>query len=336
MIRFVGIVLLAACAAAPLGAQQPRPAAPPGEVIGVGNFAHIVADMDASLVLYRDVLGLEVYANQPFSPNDAIMKLGGTPGAQSRYVALRVPGMAIGVELIEYKDIERKPQRPHFVDPGAANISMRVRDLDALFAKIVKVPGVNVLTAGGKPVTIETPNGALHIVFLLDPDGFVVELLEGTPAADSPAGPVIAGGSFEPTVANSEESVRFYNELLGFNFTLGAAFNDNQQMAATAGAAGASFRQSTATMPGTSQPMTLIEFKNIERKELSGRTQDPGTAILQLIVRDVTALTKKLKDAGVPVVTTGGAPVDITPPGLKIALVRDPNNMLIELIERPR
>jgi catechol 2,3-dioxygenase-like lactoylglutathione lyase family enzyme len=332
----IGIALLGALVALPVSAQPPRPPAPPGEVIGVGNFAHIVADIDASLALYRDVLGLQVYANQPFSPNEAIMKLGDTPGAQSRYVALRVPGMEIGVELIEYKDIERRPQRPHFVDPGAANISMRVRDLDALFAKIDKVPGVKVLTAGGKPATVVTPNGALHVVFLLDPDGFVVELLEAMPGADAPTGPVIGGGTFEPTVANSEASVRFYNDLLGFNFTLGAAFNDNQQMAATAGAPGASFRQSTATIPGTSQAMTLIEFKNIERKELSGRTQDPGTAILQLIVRDVTALTKRLKDAGVPVVTTGGVPVDITPPGLKISLVRDPNNMLVELVERPK
>ena len=142
MIRFVSIVLLAAVAAAPLSAQQPRPEAPPGEVIGVGNFAHIVADLDASLVLYRDVLGLTVYANQPFAPNAAIAKLGATEGGQSRYVALRVPGMALGIELIEYKDIQRKAQRPHFVDGGAANLSMRVRDLDALFAKIGKVPGV--------------------------------------------------------------------------------------------------------------------------------------------------------------------------------------------------
>ena len=129
--------------------------------------------------------------------------------------------------------------------------------------------------------------------------------------------------------------MRFYNELLGFNFTLGAAFNDNQQMASTAGAPGASFKQSTATIPGTAVPFTLIEFKDIERNELSGRTQDPGTTVLQLLVRDVTALTTKLKDAGVPVVTTGGAPVEVAP-GLKISIVRDPNKMLLELIERQR
>src|SRR5690606_22199661 len=119
---------------------------------------------------------------------------------------------------------ERKPQRPHFIDPGAANVSLRVRNLDALFAKIMTVPGVNVLTEGGKPITLTTPNGTLHAVFLQDPDGFVLELLE---AANPPAGtsPVVGGGSFEPTVRDSEESVRFYNTLLGFNFKLGQAFN---------------------------------------------------------------------------------------------------------------
>ena len=78
--------------------------------------------------------------------------------------------------------------------------------------------------------------------------------------------------------------------------------------------------------------MTLIEFKDIDRKRLSGRTQDPGTAVLQLRVRDVTALTAKLKAAGVSIVTTGGEPVEFGP-GLKIAIVRDPNNMLLELVE---
>ncbi|HEY5569298.1 MAG TPA: VOC family protein [Gammaproteobacteria bacterium] len=334
MIRFAGAFLGAAllAAAVPLRAQPPQPAAPPGEIIGVGNFAHIVADLDASLALYRDVLGLEVYASQPSAPNAAIETLGGTEGGQSGYIALRVPGLPLGIELIEYENIDREPQRPHFVDPGAANIALRVRDLDALFAKIEKVPGVNVLTAGGKPVTIETPNGTLHAVFLQDPDGFVVELLEAT---SPPAGtaPVVSGAAFEATVRDSDESVKFYNELLGFDFTLGAAFNSNQQMASTAGAPGASFRQSTATLPGTSVPFVLIEFKDIARKELSGRTQDPGTAILQLLVRDVTALTKRLKDAGVPAVTTGGVPVEVAP-GLKISLVRDPNNMLVELVER--
>ena len=80
---------------------------------------------------------------------------------------------------------------------------------------------------------------------------------------------------------------------------------------------------------------TLIEFKNIEGKSLTGRTQDPGTTVLQLLVRDVTAFTAKLKAAGVPIVTTGGAPVESSP-GLKISIVRDPSNVLLELVESTR
>ncbi len=218
--------------------------------------------------------------------------------------------------------------------PGAANLALRIRNLDGLFPKIAAYPGVKILSKGGKPVTITTPNGTLHAVFVQDPDGFVVEMLDAAnPPADAPAGAVIAGSSFEAAVRNSEATVKFYNELLGFDLRLGASFNDNQDMASTAGAPGASFRQSTARIPGTAVPFTLIEFKNIERKELSGRTQDPGTTVLQLIVRDVTALTAKLRAAGVPIVTTGGEPVQVAP-GLKIAIVKDPNNLLLELAER--
>jgi predicted enzyme related to lactoylglutathione lyase len=167
-----------------------------------------------------------------------------------------------------------------------------------------------------------------------DPDGFVVELAQGTPPADSkaPASSNIFGAAFELTVNDSEQSVKFYKDLLGFDMNLGAAFNDNQLMARTAGAPGASFRQSRAQLPGASTVMTLIEFKNIARTPLTGCVQDPGTAILQLRVRDVDALTRKLKAAGVPVVTTDGVPVEIRP-GLKICIVRDPNNLLLELMQ---
>jgi catechol 2,3-dioxygenase-like lactoylglutathione lyase family enzyme len=329
-IRLLGLGVLTA--AGPLAAQAPQ-AAPAGEVVGVGNFAHIVADLDRSLAFYRDAIGLEVTVQQGFAPNDAIAKLGATEGGQSRIAVLDVPGLELGVELIEYKDIERNIQRPRFYDPGAANLALRMRDIDAVYERIAKFPGAKTITAAGKPVTITTPNGEIHAVFVQDPDGFVVELAEvATVPADAPAGNIV-GGAFEPTVASSEASIEFYNELLGFNFPAAAAWNDNQEMAGTAGAPGASFRQSRTNIPGTSTAFTFIEWKNIDGNMLTGRTQDPGTTVLQLIVRDVTELTAKLKAAGAPVVTTGGVPVEIRP-GLNISIVRDPSNVLLELVER--
>jgi catechol 2,3-dioxygenase-like lactoylglutathione lyase family enzyme len=334
MSRILKLSILCAAIAAIMLAQAPQPA-PPGDVVGVGNFAHIVQNLDKSLAFYRDVLGLEVVVSQPFAPNLAIEKLGNTMGGQSRYTALKVPGMALGIELIEYKNIDRKPQHPRFQDPGAANLALRVRDLDAVFERIQKFEGAKVITAAGKPVTLKTPNGTLYAVFVQDPDGFVVELnsSSATPQPGAPSGNIL-GGAFETTVASSEQSVKFYNDMLGFNMKLGAAFNTNKEMAATAGTPGAGFRQSRASIPGTSVPMTLIEFNNIDRKPLKGRVQDPGTAILQLRVHDVTALTKKLKDAGVPVVTVGGEPVEVGK-GLKIAIVRSPDNLYLELIQSP-
>ena len=299
------------------------------DVTGVGNFSHVVRDMDRAVAFYRDVLGLEVGASQPFSPNPAIMRLGNTPGAQSKMVQLRVPGSTMGVELLEYKDIERKVQSPRFVDPGAANIALRVRDLAPILAKLPG-SGAKIITEGGEPATVN--NG--KFIFLQDPDGFVVELAQTMPPADSkvPATSNVFGAAFELTVNDSEQSVKFYKDMLGIDMPLGPSFNDNQVMARTAGAPGASFRQSRATIPGSSTSFTLIEFKNIARTPLTGRVQDPGTAILQLRVRDVDALVKKMKTAGVPVVTTGGDTVEIRP-GLKIAIVKDPNNLMLELIQ---
>ena len=55
------------------------------------------------------------------------MKLANVPGAQTRYTWLKVPGSAMAVELIEYKDIERQPVRPRFQDPGATTLSWAPR-----------------------------------------------------------------------------------------------------------------------------------------------------------------------------------------------------------------
>jgi lactoylglutathione lyase len=324
------IACLAVAAVTVLGAsaeQTPPPVT--AAVVGVGNFSHIVQSMDRAMAFYRDVIGLDVTTEQPFSPNPAIMKLGNTPGAQSRFSALRVPGSEMGVELIEYKDIDRRVQKPRFVDPGAANIALRVRDLAPIYARLQKF-GATILTDGGKPA--EIGNG--KYLFVQDPDGFVVELAQGPPPATAtvPASSNIFGAAFELTVDDSEQSVKFYREQLGWDMPLGPSFNDNQVMARTAGAPGASFRQSRATIPGSSTAFTLIEFKNVARTALTGRVQDPGTAIVQLRVRDVDGLTRRLRTAGVPIVTQGGEAVEIRP-GLKIVIVRDPNNLMLEFMQ---
>ena len=317
------------CLPAALLQAQPLQPAPAGDVIGVGNFGHIVTSLDRSLEFYQGALGLEPsFAARPFDPNPSVMKMGNTIGAQSRIVVLKVPGSAMGVELIEYKDIDRQPAHPRFQDPGAANLAMRVRDLDPVVAR-VKSAGGHVLTVSGEPAKI---GGNARILFVQDPDGFIVELAQpSTVPATAPAGNVIGGG-FEVAADNLEKTAEFYR-LLDMQASAPAAFNGDKVMTDTAGTPGAQFRQSRAPIPGTNAVVTFIEFRDIDRKPLHTRLQDPGTALLQLTVRDVDALLARIKAGGGTVVSAGGEPVPIPNVG-KIAIVRDPNNLFLELVER--
>ena len=316
-------------------AQTAPPPASTSFVTGVGNYSHIVADLDKSLAFYRDVIGLKPSAPpQAFSGNPAIMRLGNTPGAQSRFVALPVPGSAIGVELIEYKDIARTPVYPRFQDPGAANLILRLRDVDSVLEKVKKTPGAKVLSAGGVPATIG--NGG-KIVFIQDPDGFVLELAQaaaprgGAAAAPQPEGNIVGGG-FELTIADTDKTVAFYRKVLEFQLTPGTTFNPDKVMNETAGVPGGAFKQTRGPIPGTNATIVFIEFSQVDRKPMKTRVQDPGTAILQLMVKDMDGLMKVLKGTGAEIVSTGGEPVTLG--NSKLVLVRDPNNLFLEFIQR--
>jgi hypothetical protein len=105
----IAIVLIASGTQTQLFAQTP---AEPGAVVGVGGFSHIVENVDKSVAFYRDVLGLEM-PNPPraFDSTPWIIDMGNTPGAQSRPAILHIPGSKLGVELIDYKDIDRARYR---------------------------------------------------------------------------------------------------------------------------------------------------------------------------------------------------------------------------------
>ena len=62
--------------------------------------------------------------------------------------------------------------------------------------------------------------------------------------------------------------------------------------------------------------------------------QDPGAVTLILLVRDIDAAFAKLKAAGVPVVTTGGAPLAMsTANKTRAVIVQDPDGHFVELAQ---
>ena len=92
---------------------------------------------------------------------------------------------------------------------------------------------------------------------------------------------------------------------------------------------GAQARISTATVPGSRLEVEFVEFKGIDRKPIGARIQDPGATRLQLRVKDTDTAVKTLVSNGGTVITTGsnGGPIDMQ--GLRVALVRELNNLFL-------
>lgn len=319
------LLVLALNAFVALACSEPSYAA---SVVGVGNFSHIVGNLERSIEFYSGVLELEPNVKPTeFSDNPAIMRLGDTPGAQSRIATFRIPGSELGVELIEYKDIARSPAQIRFQDPGASVLQLRVRDIDSVLGRLADAPG-RIWTPSGEPILL---GETTRIVFLQDPDGFFVELIEDS-SAEGPGN--VRGVSFELIIADSEENAAFYRAGLAAEPEVADGFDDTPLLTATVATAGSGFRRTAMQIPGTGVGMAFLEFRNIHRKPLSTRVQDPGTAILQLFVDDVVDMTAQLVRAGGTMITTGGAPVDLGS-GRLLSIIRDPNNLFLELIPAP-
>ncbi len=268
-------------AAAPgrVSAQTP---APPGDVVGVGGFSHIVENVERSVAFYRDVLGLEMPNFAGIREHALDYRHGNTLGhSQSRPAILHIPGSKLGVELIDYKDIDRQAAHPRFQDPGAASLILTVRNMDAMMAKL-EAAHAHINSKGGEPATIAGANGSRgRVVFVQDPDGFFIEISQRDPAppTTAPDSSNITGAAFETIVADLDQTLHIYRDILRFQTQPPTSFDGTKLLMDTAGTPGAQFRRSSATIPGTSVTMAFMEFKDIDRKPLHTRVQDPGTAI---------------------------------------------------------
>ena len=131
--------------------------------------------------------------------------------------------------------------------------------------------------------------------------------------------------------------MKVYRDLLGFKPQIDPDFSNEKAQMDLMNTPGAQVRRSTATVPGSALQVEFLEFKGIDRKPIGARIQDPGATRLQLRVRDSDATVKTLVAAGGTVVTTGGNGGTILMSGLRVAIVREPNNLfLVIMTQVPR
>ena len=304
-------------------------------VIGSGNFSPIVQDLDKSLDFYADLLGVAApgTAPRPFGNDSALANFLGTPTGQIRFASIRIPGATMSVEIVEFKDVDRKPLRPRLQDPGAVRLILLVRDIDTLLSHL-KQKGVPVVTAGGAPIGLTQGSVKARAAIVRDPDGYFIEIMQpdSPPEPTAPATSNVIGARFGLTIADTDQTMRVYRDLLGFQPQIDASFGTDKSLNDLMATPNAQVRRSTATVPGSTLQVEFLEFKGIERKPIGARIQDPGATRLQLRVRDTDAAVKTLVAAGGSVITTGGngGPIDMR--GLRVALVRDLNNLFLVIM----
>jgi len=137
-----------------------------------------VRSLDRSLAFYCDVLGNEL-AFRWNPPAPYIGTLVGYPQVDLHGAIVRLPGTDICLELLEYRNIEQVPVDMRNGNVGNGHIAFNVDDL-AAFWLVLKARGV---ASVSEPVTPTIgPNKGGKAIYLIDPDGFRVELIESAQA----------------------------------------------------------------------------------------------------------------------------------------------------------
>jgi catechol 2,3-dioxygenase-like lactoylglutathione lyase family enzyme len=140
-----------------------------------------VANLERSLVFWRDVLGLEL-SHRAHQTGDLAREITGVAGAEISLVVLKTPG-GHKIELLEYhapEDRRRVDLRP--CDVGSVHVALVVENLDAVLSGIA----ASGWSAAGKPQTLQTgPNAGRRVVYVRDPDGTTIEFMQPPPSQDS-------------------------------------------------------------------------------------------------------------------------------------------------------
>ena len=133
-----------------------------------------VESLERSLSFYRDVLGFEcVFQWNPRA--EYIGELVGYPEVDLHAAILRMPNSDTFLELLEYRNVERRAVDTRTGNPGTAHIAFFVDDLDSLFEHLV-ARGVGTVS---KPVTPTIgPNKGGRAVYMHDPDGIRIEFIQ--------------------------------------------------------------------------------------------------------------------------------------------------------------
>jgi catechol 2,3-dioxygenase-like lactoylglutathione lyase family enzyme len=144
-----------------------------GIVQRLDHIAVTVSDMERSLAFYTNVLGLQE-AERHLLEGETISTMAGKPGVVMQVVRLRTPdGSRVLLDLQQYISPKGTVSNAQLGMANHSHFCFEVKDIQKAYRDL-EAKGVSSVSA---PVTfgLEEP---VTVVFLRDPDGFILELVE--------------------------------------------------------------------------------------------------------------------------------------------------------------
>jgi catechol 2,3-dioxygenase-like lactoylglutathione lyase family enzyme len=133
-----------------------------------------VSDLDRSLAFYRDTLGMKE-VERHLLEGETISKMAGKPDVAMQVVRLAAPETpGILLDLQQYLRPEGKVSDAKLGDAAHAPFCFGVPDVWAAYNELSE-KGIEFVS---EPVSFDLDWAILHVVFMKDPDGFIVELVE--------------------------------------------------------------------------------------------------------------------------------------------------------------
>jgi glyoxylase I family protein len=144
------------------------------KIIRADHTGITVSNLERSLAFWRDVLGFE-FSHRTHQAGELASQITGVPGAEISLAVVKAPGHKI--ELLEYHapaDRNAENQlRP--CDVGAVHVALTVDNLDIVLDRIA----ASGWHAAGTAQTLTTgPNAGKRVVYVRDPDGTTIELMQ--------------------------------------------------------------------------------------------------------------------------------------------------------------
>jgi catechol 2,3-dioxygenase-like lactoylglutathione lyase family enzyme len=147
-------------------------------ITGIHHTGITVTDAERSIAFYGGLFGLEVVSDREVAQG-YVEQITGVHGAHIRLVHLQ--GYGQRVELLEYKSPHGAERSRALPDTGSAHLCFLSDDLDADAGRL-RAAGVPLLSTG-IVTTTSGPNKGGRGIYVEDPDGNAVEVVQLAPQA---------------------------------------------------------------------------------------------------------------------------------------------------------